>query len=848
MGSIGTQAVSPYHDGVIPSIAEIVVRVHRPVLVAGLILGLCSAAFLVRPGLREDYTIESLIAADDVEYHRFREFSKTFVSGEVALFVMDAGDPLEPNNLELLHWICEQCRQIEGVESPMAISELPDLGLWALFKPGGELQTIYQRLSEDATARDGIEQDLRDNPLVIGNLVGRDPETDGLNTTAGVLVQVKGEGEAGRRKQVADQLRGVLAEAKQRRPDATILLGGPLVGLIEIFEAIHHDMAVFTILTFILICVALWLIFRRVSAVLVAVMTAGLATISALGVSVVCDLPMSLVSQTVVVLVMVLSVSMCVHLLVAHDESRLHREGEARGPMHDARRTVGRMLLPCSLVTATTALGLASLFITTLRPIKQLAALIIFGIVVALLLGLSAIPGLARLSARKPPSDRRLGVLGEGLSRIARLASSPSGLRTGILAAFAISVCFFAIKVPTALSNFEGDFVKNFRKDSNVRRVYQFVQENLGPVGSIEVIVRREDGGPIIGESAMQAVEIGRRSEFDEAVHGDRTAWSTQALLADIRRQLALQVDQTRSGMALIQGLDAFQERVAAEFDPPIRKSLSLVDLVKLASVGRLLGVAMLELPRFEWQFAMTMVMIDQKLSRDFMRNFVSADGRAVRVHLRALESDDVHRKLDVARRIATRARHDLGPDYDVEVTGLYPLYAKIAADLLKDQLRTFSLALILIASCMCAALRSIRLGLLSMVPNLMPMVFCLGVMGWANIPINMATAMMLSVALGIAVDNTVHYLWRFRRELEVDGDYAGAIARTHRTVGRACVFNSIVIVGGFWVLCLSNFIPTVYFGMMIGLTMIGALAGDIVLLPMLLTLLRPVRASALEV
>jgi len=260
------------------------------------------------------------------------------------------------------------------------------------------------------------------------------------------------------------------------------------------------------------------------------------------------------------------------------------------------------------------------------------------------------------------------------------------------------------------------------------------------------------------------------------------------------------------------------------------------------------LGVAMLELPQFEWQFALTMVLIDQKLGRDFLRTFLSADQKALRVNMRALESDDVYRKLEVARKVRDKAANALGEDYDVQVTGLYPLYAGIAANLLKDQRRTFALALVLITTCMCASLWSVRLGLLSMIPNLMPMVFCLGVMGWAEIPINMATAMMLSVALGIAVDNTIHYLWRFRRELEVDQDYAAAIVRTHRTVGRACVFNSVVIVGGFWVLCLSQFVPTIYFGWMIGLTMVGALAGDIILLPMLLILLRPVRVKRFEV
>ncbi len=829
--------------GVIETIVNTVVRAHRPVLLLSLGFALLSIGLLVEPGLREDYTIASLIAADDEDYHRFRRFSREFVSGEMALFAVDAGDPLEPNNLELLHGICESCRELEGIESPLAISELPQIGLGALFTPGGELETIYSRLQNDPGARDKIEEDLQSNPLVVGNLIGTDPNTGRLNTTAGVIVQIKAETEGPRRKWVADQLRRILADSKSRRPDATIMLGGPLVGLIEIFEAIRRDMAVFTVVVLVLICVALSLIFRRVVPLLVALTAAGLSVLCVLGLSVASALPMSLVSQTVVILVIVLAVSMCVHLLVAHDETRLRRDAAARGPLHDARVTLQRMLLPCATVAATTSLGFASLFISTLKPAKQLAGLVIVGMALSLLLGLSAIPALARLAARRQPADHGVGRLRKGLRWVGTVTGEGKTWPVVGVVVFAVLIGFCMIKVPAALSNFESDFVKNFREDSNVRRVYKFVSENLMPVGNIEVVVRRADGGPVLGETTMQAIESARVSWASP--EGDEDpAWTERQLLAQIQRQLSLHLAESRAGMDLMQAVDEFTRGVSEDLDPPIRKSLSLLDLVKLASIGRLLGLTSLELPRFEWQFALTMVMIDQKLSQEMLRNFMTSDGQALRINLRALESDDVYRKLDIARRVSERARQTFGPDYDVEVTGLYPLYAKIAAGLLRDQLRTFFLALVLITVCMCVALRSLGLGLLSMVPNLMPMIFCLGVMGWAEIPINMATAMMLSAALGIAVDNTVHYLWRFRRELRAERDYAAAIVNTHQTVGRACVFNGVVIIGGFWVLCLSEFIPTAYFGMMIGLTMVGALVGDLILLPMLLTLVKPIRTE----
>jgi predicted RND superfamily exporter protein len=112
--------------------------------------------------------------------------------------------------------------------------------------------------------------------------------------------------------------------------------------------------------------------------------------------------------------------------------------------------------------------------------------------------------------------------------------------------------------------------------------------------------------------------------------------------------------------------------------------------------------------------------------------------------------------------------------------------------------------------------------------------------MCWREIPLNRATSMMLAISLGIAVDDTLHYLWRFRQEFSYDRDIVGAILRSHRSVGLACVFTTVVITGGFWILCFSRFLPIAYFGVLIGLTMIVALAADLVLLPALLMLIKP--------
>jgi len=189
---------------------------------------------------------------------------------------------------------------------------------------------------------------------------------------------------------------------------------------------------------------------------------------------------------------------------------------------------------------------------------------------------------------------------------------------------------------------------------------------------------------------------------------------------------------------------------------------------------------------------------------------------------------------------VRASAARVFGDECETTVTGLYYFYAQLVSGLVRDQYRSFGLTVAAVFGCLVVVLRSVRLAALAMAVNLLPVVGCLGAMAWLSIPVNMTTAMMLSVTFGIAVDDTLHYCWRCRSEYAACGDYREAVVRTHRSVGRACLFTTVVIAGGFWILVLSRFLPTAHFGGLVGFTMCCALAADLVLLPVLIVRFRP--------
>ena len=229
---------------------------------------------------------------------------------------------------------------------------------------------------------------------------------------------------------------------------------------------------------------------------------------------------------------------------------------------------------------------------------------------------------------------------------------------------------------------------------------------------------------------------------------------------------------------------------------------------------------------------------IEQKIERlkaiqpEFVSSLYNAEAHRMRIVLRALEQQPAEVKLSLIDEVTRTARRTFP---DSEPTGFYVLLANLISSLLSDQLESFLLATLGIFVCMTIAFRNIWIGLLSLLPNVFPLLLVIGGMGWTGLPINIGTAMIASVSMGLTVDSSIHYLAGYLRSRRAGATYAEALRATHGSVGVAMVFANFVLAAGFLVLALSNFIPLVYFGSLVSLSMLGGLLGDLVLLPLVL-------------
>ena len=720
------------------------VKRRRGVAVAACVAAVCCVALLIKPGLRKDYTLEAFVATGDESYAIFRRFMDEFVSNEFALVAVQTDNALSDESLEILSGLVEHLRALDAVERVTAVTELPKAVRW---------------LWADK---------LTTHPLVERNLLSRD------GRTAAILLQMAGERTKGsQRKRVVGELRRIVTAARQAHGQARIILAGPYVTLIDMYEYVDRDLVNFSAAAFALLGVMLWLIFRRPGPVVFAIGCGLAATFCGLAVGVVLDLSMSLIVQMIVLLVTVLTVANCVHLAVAADEDASQWTVSTLQPIH---RTLDRMWKPCTAVILTTAAGFASVTISQITPVRTFGWLMVAGLLIGLVYSLATAPvlGSGRAAGRSFEVSTRLG-------RQLTAAASLSLRRPGtVVAAFAVVTAAIAAGIP--LVGFESDFVRNFRPGSVVRLCYGSIEEHHTPLGSVEIVVRKADGGSILTpENLRRARELG--------------------------------------------------DKIVVQYGHIIKKAMTLADMLTLGAE---------DLPTNRFMLQARLAAASSAMGEGALRNFLSADRTALRINLRATEGVTVQEKLRVCAGIERSAREVFGDGYDVTVTGLYAFYATLVGNLVRDQYRSFSLAVPAVFIVFAILMRSIRIAAIAMVPNLLPVAICLGTMAWLGIPINMTTMMMLSVVFGIAVDDTLHYLWRCRTEFAAYGRYEDAITASHRSVGRACLFTTIVIAGGFWILTLSQFLPTAYFGGLVGYTMLAALATDLLLLPVLILWLKP--------
>jgi predicted RND superfamily exporter protein len=361
----------------------------------------------------------------------------------------------------------------------------------------------------------------------------------------------------------------------------------------------------------------------------------------------------------------------------------------------------------------------------------------------------------------------------------------------------------------------ENSFIKYFKSSTEIHRGMKFLDENLGGTTPLEILINfAEDEPPDTSvEPGGEADEdFDMFDEFDSQPDDSGAYWFTQSRLDRIH-----DVHQYLDGL------------------PALGKVLSLATLVK--SVEDLNGGEPLD----NFTLAVLFGAVPDSFQEAIIDPYVSVENNEARIITRIKDSMESLRRDALLEQIRCELVDELGFEpKDVRLSGVMVLYNNMLQSLFRSQVETVGITAGALLIMFLMLFRSLKVALIAMFPNLISTMSVLGVMGLAGLPLDMMTITIVAISLGIAVDNTIHYLHRFKREVAMDGDYVGAMHRSHGSIGYAMTYTSLTITAGFSIFAFSNFIPTVLFGLLTALAMLTALAAALSLLPRLIIMFKP--------
>jgi predicted RND superfamily exporter protein len=494
-------------------------------------------------------------------------------------------------------------------------------------------------------------------------------------------------------------------------------------------------------------------------------------------------------------------------LIVRYHE--LHAENTSAGQEYLVLETMKSKALPSLYTALTTIVAFGSLLVSGIRPVIDFGWMMAIGICVAFLMSFVLFP--ASLMLLKPkltlPRHDFTGVLTRTFSNLVE--------RHGKL----ILVLYIGIALMSAIGistlTVENRFIDHFRETTEIYRGMEMIDRELGGTTPLDVIV--DAPADFLSSQEEEEEDSIIDDGFDDELDGS-------AGLSDT----SYWYDEYESDT--VQAIHDYLDKL-----PETGKVLSLATTMKM----------MRQLNEDKPLDNIMLSIIYKKLPEDIKKNlfdpYMSEDGNQLRFTMRLFESDASLRHKELLKKIRLNLINNIGLSEDqLHLTGMAVLYNNMLQSLYRSQTLTIGVVFLAIMLMFIVLFRSIKLALIAIIPNLISAGSVLGLMGWLNIPLDIMTITIAAITIGIAVDDTIHYIHRFLTEIPKDNDYIATMKRCHASIGRAMYYTSITVIIGFSILALSSFMPTIYFGLLTGLAMAVALIANLTLLPILIITLKP--------
>jgi predicted RND superfamily exporter protein len=673
----------------------------------------------------------------------------------------------------------------------------------ALISPDGNTAGLLVGFSIDETSRTLLARRTELRNLERDNGLTEEEALELVDVEAGYATDSVIA--ADRQHEIIGDIRNVLDNHKD---SAQIYLGGAPMIADDLVTFVEADLRSFSIAVVLLIIVALGLIFRKLRWVAMPLACCAVAGTIMVGVLGLMDWRVTVVSSNFISLLLIIMISLTVHLIVRYRELRATRHYSN----HDKilRHAIRSMLRPCLYTALTTAVAFGSLVVSGILPIITFGWMMVMGVSTALVVAFTLFP--AVMSMLKADDTQLSSNL--RLNLTAALATITDKLKGNVLIIYGLILVLSVIGL-TRL-RVENSFIDYFRESTEIFQGMTLLDDKLGGTLSFDVVVDLPDAEEEFDDGFDDSF-----GDFDDR-SGDSSDnygyWFTAAKMDQIK--------------AIHEYLDNDQQT---------GKVLSFGAVIQLAEKLN----ANEPIDGLLW--ALLYSRIPETLKDTVLNPFVSIEDNQLRYNVRVIESAEGLNRNELLRRIESGVEREFGfEDGEVRLTGILVMYNNVLQSLFQSQILTLGVVMLAIMLMFLALFRSWVIALICIVPNAIAAAVVLGIMGWLGIPLDIMTITIAAISVGIGVDNTIHYMHRFRREFPRFGKYRETMFFCHNSIGRAMYFTSMTIVAGFSILALSNFIPTIVFGLLTSFAMLVALTGSLTLLPQLLITFKPLGEETL--
>ena len=583
--------------------------------------------------------------------------------------------------------------------------------------------------------------------------------------------------------------------------ESKIHLGGIPMIADDMMTFIKNDIVVFGLGVLLFIIATLWFVFRKIIWIIVPISSCFFSVIIMMGLLGLLGWKVTVISSNFIALMLILTMAMNIHMSTRF--LQLKKEFPKLKKSKIILITTGKMFWPILYTVLTTICAFLSLIFSEIKPIIDFGWMMTFGLITSFLVTFTLLPTLLNFV-----KDNNVSLARDKGSKITTFFGNKSINNKNIIFGFTAITIVLSIAGISRLE-VENSFINYFNKNTEIYKGMKLIDERLGGTTPLEVIVKfPKEKDAETEESNTDEDEDGWGDEDEN----DEKYWFTKDKIDKIKR--------------VHNYLDSLD---------PVGKVLSFSSIIEVATqlnnnkpLGTLeMGVLYSKIP--------------DNIKKEIVDPYVSIKDSEARISLRIKDSQEGLRRNDLINKINYDLENKLGLKKDeFKLGGVLILFNNLLQSLFKSQILTLGFVMIGIFLMFLILFRNIKLSLIGVVPNFIAAFFILGIIGLAEIPLDMMTITIAAITIGIAVDNSIHYIYRFKEEYYKIKNYNKTLKLCHNTVGRAILNTSITIVFGFSILILSNFIPTIYFGIFTGIAMLLAMISVLTLLPSLLLVFKP--------